>query len=126
MKPELLLKGGAPSRNKMVARLLLPVVDRFATVTRSFERPWNRCRNTPHDTFCNFYFRVARSAGKILDRMAVVVSREEIHIPEVGAVSENFVHHADTLAKFRPVEGGNRAHAGDDVSDGAAHCSVLL
>ena len=126
MKTELPLKGRASSRDKIVARLRSAVLVRFFAIVGTFARIRDRLLDTPHDTFCNFHFRVARSAREIFDRVPVVVSRGKIHIDEVSVVAENFVNEADALKEFLPVKCRNRVHAGYDVTHGHAHGPMLL
>ena len=74
----------------------------------------------------DFDFRVARSARKIFDGVAVGIARGEIHLGEFAAVAENLVDQADAFKKVLPFEGGHQPHAGDDVADGHAHGRLLL
>src|SRR5882672_2505590 len=123
---ELAFKGRAPSRDEMIARLRLTLPAYLVGMARIFIRIGAHLLDALHDMTCNFNFRVARTARKILDGVTVVLSRGEIHSSEGSAVTENFVYQADALNKFQPVKCRNQAHAGYDVAHGHAHGPLFL
>src|ERR1039458_2057824 len=81
---------------------------------------------TVHNVFRHFDFRMARAPREILDRMAVRISRSEIHLGEVGVAPQNLVWQADALDEFLPVKVRHQTHAGDRVLHGDVHCRLFL
>src|ERR1019366_3478013 len=56
------------------------------------------------------------AAGELFDSAAKEIARREIHVLEGASSLEDGVNQADTLEQLRPVDVGDEAHAGDDVT----------
>src|SRR5438270_10013015 len=97
MKTKFALKGWAPTRDEMIARLCLTLQAKLVRIAQTFGRTGIRLLDTSHDTFCHFNFRVPRSTCQIFDGVAVVIARGKIHVGKAGVVAENFVYEADTF-----------------------------
>ena len=66
--------------------------------------------------FGNFQFAAATATGQLLDGAAVLVAGGKIHRGKIAACAQAGIHQADVLEQLRPVDGGNQAHAVDDVA----------
>ena len=80
----------------------------------------------PHSFACHLQFRSLRAPGQLLDLCPVFVAGDEIHGLETGNSSEGFVHQADSFEEFRPVDGRDPTHAGDDVLNRDVRCGLIL
>ncbi len=58
--------------------------------------------------------------------MPVTISCPEVRGGKAGVGPEYFVDKTDALEKFRPVEGGNQAHASDHVAHRDIHRCLPL
>ena len=74
----------------MIAGLGLAICANGFGIRLAFLRIGDRLLDAAHDMSCDFYFRVARSARKIFDGMAVVIPGGKIHVGKVGVLAENF------------------------------------
>ena len=61
----------------------------------------------------------ARSLGQLFDRLAVAISRRQIHVRvrRRRIFAQNALDAADRFHEERPIEGRQHAHRGDDVRD---------
>ena len=66
------------------------------------------------------------TARKVLNGVAIVVSRGKIHRAEVASVAKNFVDQTYALKELLPIECGHQAHTRDDIAHGDAHGRLVL
>jgi hypothetical protein len=66
----------------------------------------------------DFELREIRAAAELLDGVAVVIARREVHGREVRRLVQFLVDETHALEELRPVDVGHQPHAGDDVAHG--------
>jgi len=69
-----------------------------------------------HDQLRDLKLRMGGAAGQVLDRVAVAVTGEKVHLRIAVVGAQAGIHQAYLFHKFGPVEGGDGLHTGDDVA----------
>ena len=122
LESEFLFEIEASARDQVVAGIGLAFVGRLSVVVK-----FGACvLGTLHGALRDFDFGVRRTTREILDRMAVVIARGKIHVGEIAAAAQHFVHQADALEELFPIERRREPHTGDDVAHRHAHGGLLL
>ena len=108
-EPNLCLERGTAGGQQMVAGITPTVV--LHGVVRA-GRLFRRQNGGSGDV----EFRAVCAARQFLDGASVEIARGKIHVVKRASFAEHAIDQADTLEQFRPIDVGNQAQAGDDVT----------
>src|SRR5687768_6910223 len=67
-------------------------------------------------TMRNLELRMLRATRELLDRPPIAIPRRKIRLSKARVLTQYRVHETDAFNQIGPVDGGNRAHTGNDVA----------